>query len=137
MRIPGVTVTYGDQCQYAAQVAHGPPKGCPIKKTTGFLSNSKSLANALSKTCTGTGGVCSRGGRHVHSSRWIAKEADIYVRGLCQAVIRGIVEQLREDRFLKSGCFGVQVPDDEEEIEAFCQDAAQGYSRNFKDDVIG
>ena len=52
-------------------------------------------------------------------------------------MIRGIAEQLKEDRFLRSGCFGVQVPDDEEEIEAFCQEAAQGYSGQFKDDVAG
>ena len=52
-------------------------------------------------------------------------------------MIRGIVEQFKEDRFLKSGCFGVQVTDDEEEIEAFCQEAAQGYSGQFKDDVTG
>ena len=97
MRIPGVTFTYGDQCQYGAQVAHGPLKGCPIKKPTGFFSNSKSLASALSKTCVGTGGVCSRGGRHVHCSGRIAKEAAIYLRGLCQAVIRGIVEQFKND----------------------------------------
>ena len=97
MRIPGVTFTYGDQCKYGAQVAHGPPKGCPIKKPMGFLSNSKSLASALSKTCAGTGGVCFRGGRHGHCSDRIVKEAAIYLRGLCQAVTRGIVEQLRED----------------------------------------
>ena len=69
-----------------------------MKKPTGFLSNPKSLASALSKTCTGTGGVCSRGRRHVHCSGRMVN----YRRGLCQAVIRGIVEQVKEDRFLKS-----------------------------------
>ena len=102
MKIPGVVLTHGDQCQYGAQVAHGPLKGCLVKKPSGFLSNSKSLSNALSKTCSGTGGACSRGGRHVHCTGRIAKEAAIYPRGLCQAVIKGIVEQLKEDRLLKS-----------------------------------
>ena len=54
MRIAGVTFTYRDQCQYGAQVAHGPPKSSPIKKPTGFLSDCKSLASALSKTRAGT-----------------------------------------------------------------------------------
>ena len=47
------------------------------------------------------------------------------------------MQPVREHRFLKSGCFGVQVPDDDAEIEAFCQEAAQGYSGQFKDDVTG
>ena len=32
---------------------------------------------------------------------------------------------------------GVQVPDDEEEIETLCREAAQGYSWKFKDDITG
>ena len=128
MKIPGVVLTHGDQCQYGAQVAHGPLKGCPVKKLIGFLSNSKSISSALSRTCSGTGGACSRGGKHAHCSGRIAKEAAIYLRGLCQAVIRGITEQLKEDRLLKNGCFGVQVLDDEEEIEDLCQGASQGNS---------
>ena len=54
MKIPGVVLTHGDQCQYGAQVAHGPLKGRPVKKPIGFLSNSKSLSDALSRTCAGT-----------------------------------------------------------------------------------
>ena len=137
MKITGVVLTHGDQCEYGAQVAHGPLKGCPVKKPIGFLSNSKSVSSVLSRTCSGTGGAWSRGGRHAHCTGRIAKEAAIYPRGLCQAVIRGIVEQLKQDRFLKSGCFGVQVPDDEEEIESLCQEASQGYSGKFKDDITG
>ena len=137
MKVPGVTLTHGDQCQYGAQVAHGPLKGCPVKKPTGFISNSKSLSSALSKACTGIGGACSQGGRHAHCTGQIAKEAAIYPRGLCQAVIKGIVEQLKEDRLLKNWCFGVHVTDDEEEIETLCLEAAQGYSGHFMDDIIG
>ena len=102
MKIPGVVLTHGDQCQYGAQVAHGPLKGRPVKKPTRFLSNSKSLSIALSRTCAGTGGACSRGDIHAHCSGRIAKEAAIYPRGLCQAVIKGIVDQLKEDRLLKN-----------------------------------
>ena len=52
-------------------------------------------------------------------------------------MIKGIVEQLKEDRFLKNACFGVQVLDDEEEIETLCQEGAPGYSGQFKDDITG
>ena len=137
MKIPGVTLSHADQCQYGAQVAHGPMKGRPIKKPTGFLSNAKSLSEALRRTCSGTGGLCSHGIQHAQCSGRIAKEAAIYPRGLCQAVIRGIVEQLKQDRLLKNGCFGVQVADDEEEIESLCQGTLDGYSGKFKDDVTG
>ena len=47
------------------------------------------------------------------------------------------MQQLKEDRLLKNGCFGVQVPDDEEEIETLCQEASHGYSGKFKDDISG
>ena len=137
MKVSGVLLSHADQCQYGAQVAHGPLKGRPIKKPTGFLTNSKSLNEILQRTCSGTGGVCSRGGSHVHCTGRIAKEAAIYPRGLCQAVIKGIVDQLKQDRLLKSGCFGVQVADDEEEIESLCQSVSTGYSGKFKDDLTG
>ena len=136
MRIPGVELTHGDQCQYGARVARGLFKGRPVKKPSGFLSNSRCFSRALSRTCSGTRGACSRGGQHAQCSGRIAREAAIYPRELCQAVIKGIVEQLKEDRLLKSGCFGVQVPDDEE-IESLCQEAFTGYSGKFKDDVTG
>ena len=71
----------------------------------------------MSKTGGGSSGAFSRsfGGRHAQCWR-VAKEAAIYPSGLCQAVIKGITEQLREDRLLKRGCFGVQVQEDEKEL---------------------
>ena len=108
-----------------------------MKKPSGFLSNSRCLSRALSRTCLGTNGACSRGGQHAQCSGRISREAAIYPRELYQAVIKGIVEQLKEDRLLKSGCFGIQVPDDEEEIESLCQGASTGYSGKFKDDITG
>ena len=137
MKIPGVTLTHGDQCQYGAKVVRGPLKGRPVKKPSGFLSNSKCLSHTLSRTCSGTGGACSLGGQHAQCSGIIAKDAAVYPRGLCQAVIKGIVEQLKEDKLVKAGCFGVQVADDEEEIESLCQSALSGYSGKFKDDISG
>ena len=52
-------------------------------------------------------------------------------------MIKGITEQLREDRLLKRGCFGVQIQDDEEEIGANCQGPEQGFSGRFRDDLTG
>jgi hypothetical protein len=52
-------------------------------------------------------------------------------------MLKGVTEQLGEDRLLKTGCFGVQVADDEEEIAANCQGPEQGYSGRFRDDLTG
>ena len=73
MKIPGVELTHGDQCQYGARVARGPFKGRPVKKPSGFLSNSRCLSRALSQTCSGTNGACSRGGQHAQCCGRIAR----------------------------------------------------------------
>ena len=46
-------------------------------------------------------------------------------------------DQLRQDGALKDGCFGVQVADDDGEIERQMRGPAQGYSGAFKDDLAG
>ena len=139
MKAPGVEMAHADQCQYGAEVAHGHLKGSPIKKPTCFLSNSLDVLKMLSRRCEGTSGECSRssGGRHAQCTGRIAKEAAIYPRGLCQAVVKGITEQLMKDKLMKQGCFGVQLKDDEEEIRANCQGPEQGFSGRFRDDLTG
>ena len=52
-------------------------------------------------------------------------------------MLRGVRNQLRRDGVLKNGCFGVQAPDDEEEILKQMRGPAQGYSGAFKDDLTG
>ena len=67
----------------------------------------------------------------------IAKEAAIYPRGLCKAVLRGIRNQLKSDGLLKDGCYGIQAPDDDAEIERNLRGPEQGYTGQFKDDLSG
>ena len=52
-------------------------------------------------------------------------------------MLKGIRNQLRAEGTLKSGCFGVQVADDEAEIERQLRGPAQGYSGMHKDDLTG
>ena len=49
MDLPGVVRAHGDQCQYGAGVVSGIRKGAPVKKPTGFLTNGKCIAAALSR----------------------------------------------------------------------------------------
>ena len=129
----------GDQCQYGAQVHRGPAKGQPIRKPTGFMSNSSEVLRALSRKCSGRGGVCSRssGGRHAVCSGTVATDAAIYLRKLCQALLLGIASQLRVDNMAKDGCFGVQVPDDDRDVEMSIRGPESCYSGRIKDDLTG
>ena len=69
-----------------------------------------------------------------------------YTRELCRAVLRGISAQLRHDRKLVNGCYGIQVEaagldpvaaDEEEEAAKQLFGPAQGYSGKYKDDLTG
>ena len=141
LQTPGVQRVVGDQCQYGALVNSGVSAGQPVKKPTGFMTNSPEIAQELKLRCQGgpTPGACSRpgGGHHTHCSGKIAREAAIYPRGLCRAIIKGTANQLRADGITKNGCFGLQAKDDEEEITRACYGPAQGYSGKYHDDVTG
>ena len=86
-----------DQCQYGATAVSGPRRGGPVKKPTGFLTNSPELARALGRQCAGGAqpGQCSRprGGEHVPCIGRVAREAAIYPRGLCRAILKGATKQ--------------------------------------------
>jgi hypothetical protein len=139
MQMDDIHFGQGDQCQYGAEVKSGKWQGAPIMKPTGFLSSSEAVIQALGRRCTGVGGQCSRpeGGTHYHCHGVHAKAAAIYPRDLCRAILDGVTKQLRIDRKIKPGCWGLQAVDDEEEIEASIRGPAQGYSGRYKDDLTG
>ena len=136
--IPGVEVVQGDQCQYGAEALHGPNKGSPVRKPTGFMSNSAEVFSELSKRCSGQGSQCSRpnGGKHTPCQGSICKDMAKYPRELCRAVLRGISAQLKADGRLVAGCYGVQIADDPSDLKQLCG-PEQGYSGCFKDDITG
>ena len=136
---PGVQRVHGDQCQFGAEVRDGPATGQPVKKPSGFLTNSACIAASLNKQCKGTGGWCSRprGGKHELCSGKVAAGAQVYPRGLCRAVLKGITDQLKADGLVKDGCYGIQVADDDLEVLKETYGPAQGYSGRYKDDLTG
>ena len=137
--IPGVGVGHGDQCQFGAVSPHGPTAGRPVKKATGFMSNSSEVLRSLSPRCHGRGGACTRaaGGMHATCGGGISKGMAKYPRELCRAVLKGIAAQLRVDGRLQSGCYGVQVACDDVHVEEHLYGPEQGYSGSFKDDLTG
>ncbi len=89
LEIPSVGLMQGDQRQYGAEIKDGPDQGRPIKKPSGFLTNSKHVFDALGRRCVGERGECSRprGGMHGLCSGRHAAAASICPQGLCRAVL--------------------------------------------------
>ena len=104
--VPIVQRVHGDQCQFGAEVSYGRAAGQPVKKPFGFMTNSPGVAAALNRQCAGIRGWCSRprGGRHEMCSGKVASDAQVYPRGLCRAVLKGISDQMGADGLLKHGC---------------------------------
>ena len=48
-----------------------------------------------------------------------------------------MTKQGRDDPILKDGCFGLQVRDDDADVEAMIRGPAQGYTGKYKDDLTG
>ena len=76
----------------------------------------------------------------------IAKDKAKYPRELCRSVLRGLTSQLRADKRLIAGCYGIQAKVDSESestedvdevAEKFLYGPAQGYSGKYKDDLTG
>ena len=139
LQLRGVQRVRGDQCQYGAEVCSGMHRGDPVMKPTGFMTNWPEIAACLSARCEGRAGACSRktGGFHRLCSGRIAREAAKYPPGLCRAVLRGIRNQMREDGMILSGCYGVQVANEDTEVMKNMKGPLQGYSGQFKDELTG
>ncbi len=137
--VPGVRRVHGDQCQFGAEAARGRTRGQPIKKPSGFLTNSQRVADSLERRCRGVGGLCSRpkGGRHQACAGRHARDAQVYPKGLCRAVLKGVTDQMRDDNMLKEGCYGIQVADDDAEVLKSMYGPEQGYSGKYRDDLTG
>ena len=74
----------GDQCCYGQRSR----QGGAVKKSTGWMSNSPAVLQALSRRCQGRAGLCSETGeRHVECSGKVAREAAIYRAKLCKAIL--------------------------------------------------
>ena len=67
----------------------------------------------------------------------VAWDSAVYPRGVCEAMLRGVAEQLKEDSLVRDGCFGIQVPDDDAAIEPELRAPQQGFLGRFRDDLTG
>ena len=128
MEIPDVELVRADQCQYGSEVFVGVHRGKPIKKPTGFLSNAPRLLDQLRRRCAGQGGECSRGrsGRHAICEGRIARDAAKYSRGLCKAIIKGMIAQMRDIGIWRPGEMGLNAVTDDVHDEKQARGPEQG-----------
>ena len=82
-------IVQGDMCQFG-MVSEDEDGIGHIRKPTKFMTNSECLAAQLEKKCVQD---------HRHIPLWgkRAKAAEIYPRGLCEAILRGLRNQLIQD----------------------------------------
>ena len=114
----GVDRVVADQCQHGQEIEDGDP----LKKPTGFLSNSAEILRVLERRCKGRKGLCSReaGGRHALCNGKVARRAAIFHAKMCEAILEGMRSQCVADGLLKNGevGLGVHMLDGDDELAA-------------------
>ena len=95
---PAVTLTQGHMCQFGMETFDDKKLGTkgPVKKPTGFMTSSQSIARELDRQCPGDH-------QHVPLMGGRAAGAAIYPRKLCEAVSRGILKQKAFDNIISTG----------------------------------
>ena len=74
----------------------------------------KGVNEALNKTCSGVGGLCSDGRKHVSCTGKQAERATIYPLRLCRAILLGIRNHLTSVGWLHDNCNGIMMGAEEE-----------------------
>ncbi len=136
LQIPEVGRVCGDQRQYGQEVQYGEHRGQPVRKATGFMSNAPKILERLTRRCADRNGMCSRskGGKHVHASGRVAKDAARYSDGLCRAMIRGMVDEMRSRGIWHPGEEGMHAVSDEDGADA---PSPVGRNGKYRDDMSG
>ena len=139
MAYPDVQKVIADQCRHGLKVQSGRYKGDPVRKPTGFVSNCRHLLNKLAKRCKGSGGLCSDGRQHATCSSTTARDAQVYGRQLCKAMLEGMQAQLKELGMLQSGILGIQAAAAEWQADELlaADRPREGFSGKFRDDLTG
>ena len=82
------------------------------------MSNAPEVLKELSRRCQCHGGACSTGGLpHATASGRVAREAAVYPFKLCEAILKGMRNQLRIQGRLQPGTHGYQALFDEVAID--------------------
>ena len=105
--LTGVRRVRADQCMHGQESE----AGNPIRKPTGFMSNSPHLLEALDRRCFGRKGLCSRPGGGVHQPCLgkVARRAAIFSDAMCEIILSGFSAQMKADRRMRDNENGVHI----------------------------
>ena len=105
-----VQVTVADQCMYGLVTKGVGEQDTPARKKTKFMTNSPCIARELQRKCDG---------KHVHQPLVGGRAAGAarYPKGLCNAICRGLMEEMRRVKEGLKGLFTVRQGDKVEEQE--------------------
>ena len=95
----GVRRVVAHQCQ----LGQCTDDGSPVKKPTGFMSNSSEILEEFNVQCFGRKGICTRagGGQHVPCQGKVARRAAIFQHKLCEAILIGLRNQMGKDKRMR------------------------------------
>ena len=104
MKIKNVKRVVAHMCQYGMTQEDENGTGW-IKKPTAFMTNSEKIADRLQRKCVNLH-------RHIQLISGRAKQAEIYPDELCKQIVKGVVDQMREDGRIREGQIGSVVAEE-------------------------
>ena len=88
---PGEHIAYCNMCRFGMESKDEIGTGL-VKKPTKFMTNSRKVHDRLNVKCENNVLPEGEKHRHVHLISGRARQAQIYPKALCQAVLKGIAE---------------------------------------------
>ena len=108
----GVYTVRGDMCRFGMS-SEDSLGSAPVKKPTGWMTNSLCIADAMEKRCSG-------GHRHVQLTDGRARACQVYPVKLSLQILRGFRKQLQQDGHL--GLIGSVCCEEPVEDEHFTEE---------------
>jgi len=129
LELEGVSRIVGDQCMFGQSAKNDEGFQQLARKRTGWCTNSEAVGKVLCAKCPNRPGYVYH--EHVALLAGKAKGCEVYTPALVEAILRGLVQQLKIDNKLHLSSFECGVHVDEEVDWQECEDQV------FVDDVTG
>jgi hypothetical protein len=102
-----------DMCQYGMEQTDENGQVRPVKKPTRWMSNAPHILSALDRRCGRDDQDPEQKHQHVHLIGGRARAAQVYPIKLCQCILKGLRDQLRDDGVISEKFVGSVEPDEE------------------------
>ena len=110
---PGVLRLVGHMCRHGMQAEDAQGKAL-VLKPTGWLTNCPGVAKEVAKKCSNLN-KWGKQHRHVELVGGKAKQCEVYPRRLCQAILKGLRNQLIKDGRMEVNGVGIICQEPEED----------------------